>query len=97
MPETLVNGTELGSAASASMLARLTVRQSILGRTWSKARFLSGQKEHQCNLALSVSQQFRADGLVPRSDKRIVIEDWAHLQQVAEFDPPFLNLEHEPW
>jgi hypothetical protein len=35
--------------------------------------------------------------LVPRSDKRIVIEDWAYLQQVAEFDPTFLNLEHEPW
>ncbi len=79
------------------MLARLTVRQSILGRTWCTARVLSGQKEHQCNLALSVSQQFRAAGLVTWSAKRIVIEDWARLQEVAEFDPTFLNLEHEPW
>jgi hypothetical protein len=78
------------------MLAGLTVRQSILGRTWSKARVLSGQKEHQCNLALSVSQQFRADGLVTWSEKRIAIEDRAQLQEVAEFDPTFLNLDNEP-
>jgi hypothetical protein len=35
--------------------------------------------------------------LVTWSDKRIVIEDWAYLQEAAEFDPTFLNLEHEPW
>jgi Crp-like helix-turn-helix domain len=44
-----------------------------------------------------VIQQLRADGLVTWSDKRIVLEDWARLQEVAEFDPTFLNLDNEPW
>jgi CRP-like cAMP-binding protein len=43
-----------------------------------------------------VIQQLRADGLVTWSEKRIVIADWSHLQEVAEFDPTFLNLENEP-
>ena len=43
-----------------------------------------------------VIQQIRADRLVTWSEKRIVIEDWPHLQQVAEFNPTFLNLEIEP-
>jgi CRP-like cAMP-binding protein len=43
-----------------------------------------------------VIQQLRTDGLVTWSEQRIVIEDWARLQQVAEFDPTFLNLENEP-
>jgi CRP-like cAMP-binding protein len=43
-----------------------------------------------------VIQQLRTDGLVTWSEQRIVIEDWARLQQVAEFDPTFLNLEDEP-
>ena len=44
-----------------------------------------------------VVKQLRVDGLVTWSEKRIAIEDWAQLQEVAEFDPTFLNLEHEPW
>jgi hypothetical protein len=43
-----------------------------------------------------VIQQLRADGLVTWSEKRIVIEDWTRLQEVAEFDPTFLNLDNEP-
>jgi hypothetical protein len=43
-----------------------------------------------------VIQQLRADGLVTWSEKRIVIADWSQLQEVAEFDPTFLNLENEP-
>jgi CRP-like cAMP-binding protein len=43
-----------------------------------------------------VIQQLRADGLVTWSEQRIAIEDWAQLQEVAEFDPTFLNLDNEP-
>ena len=43
-----------------------------------------------------VIQQLRAGGLVTWNEKRIVIADWSHLQEVAEFDPTFLNLENEP-
>ena len=43
-----------------------------------------------------VVQQLRVDGLVTWSEKRIAIEDWAQLQEVAEFDPTFLNLDNEP-
>ena len=43
-----------------------------------------------------VIQQLRTDGLVTWSEQRIVIEDWARLQKVAEFDPTFLNLDNEP-
>lgn len=43
-----------------------------------------------------VIQQLRVHRLVTWSEKRIVIEDWPRLQQVAEFDPTFLNLENEP-
>jgi hypothetical protein len=30
------------------------------------------------------------------SEQRIVLEDWARLQEVVEFDPTFLNLDNEP-
>jgi CRP-like cAMP-binding protein len=43
-----------------------------------------------------VIQQLRTDGLVTWSEKRIVLEDWTRLQEVAEFDPTFLNLDNEP-
>jgi CRP-like cAMP-binding protein len=43
-----------------------------------------------------VIKQLRADGLVTWSEQRIVIEDWTRLQEVAEFDPTFLNLDNEP-
>jgi CRP-like cAMP-binding protein len=43
-----------------------------------------------------VIKQLRADGLVIWREQRIVIEDWVSLQEVAEFDPTFLNLENEP-
>ena len=37
-------------------------------------------------------------GLTPDtwSKQRIVLEDWARPQEVAEFDPTFLNLDNEP-
>jgi hypothetical protein len=34
--------------------------------------------------------------LVTWSEKRIVLEDWTRLQEVAEFDPTFLNLDNKP-
>jgi CRP-like cAMP-binding protein len=43
-----------------------------------------------------VIQQLRADGLVTWSEHKIVLEDWVRLQEVAEFDPTFLNLDNEP-
>jgi CRP-like cAMP-binding protein len=43
-----------------------------------------------------IIQQLRTDGLVTWREERIVLEVWARLQEVAEFDPPFLNLDNEP-
>ncbi|GEO18382.1 Crp/Fnr family transcriptional regulator [Microvirga aerophila] len=41
-------------------------------------------------------QELRANGLVAWRGDMIHIEDWPRLQQFAEFDPTFLNLENEP-
>jgi transcription initiation factor IIE alpha subunit len=43
-----------------------------------------------------IIQQLRTDGLVTWREERVQVEDWARLQEVAEFDPPFLNLDNEP-
>jgi CRP-like cAMP-binding protein len=41
-------------------------------------------------------QELRANGLVAWRGDMVGIEDWPRLQQFAEFDPTFLNLENEP-
>jgi len=41
-------------------------------------------------------QELRANGLVTWRGDMVRIEDWPRLQQSAEFDPTFLNLQNEP-
>ncbi|MFC1458462.1 Crp/Fnr family transcriptional regulator [Microvirga arabica] len=43
-----------------------------------------------------IVQQLRAEELVTWRGETVTIEDWVRLQEVAEFDPTFLNLEREP-
>jgi hypothetical protein len=92
----------LGSSSLESIRIREAVTSERVSGRASATRLLT-QAELGDVLGLStvhvnrVIKQPRVDGLVTWSEKRIAIEDWAHLQQVAEFDPTFLNLEHEPW
>jgi CRP-like cAMP-binding protein len=43
-----------------------------------------------------VLQSLRAEGLVRWQGNSLTILDWDRLQQVAEFTPTYLNLQHEP-
>ena len=43
-----------------------------------------------------IIQELRVNGLVAWRGETLTIEDWPRLQQFAEFDPTFLNLENEP-
>jgi CRP-like cAMP-binding protein len=43
-----------------------------------------------------IVQQLRAKELVTWRGETVTIEDWPRMQELAEFDPTFLNLEHEP-
>jgi CRP-like cAMP-binding protein len=43
-----------------------------------------------------VLQSLRADGLVRWQGSSLTILDWDRLQEVAEFTPTYLNLQHEP-
>jgi CRP-like cAMP-binding protein len=87
----------------AHLVCELFLRLQAVGLTQDKSFELPlTQAELGDVLGLStvhvnrVIQQLRADGVITWSEKRIVIEDWSHLQQIAEFDPTFLNLENEP-
>ena len=43
-----------------------------------------------------VLQNLRGDGLVRWQGSSLTILDWERLQQLAEFTPTYLNLQHEP-
>jgi CRP-like cAMP-binding protein len=43
-----------------------------------------------------IVKQLRAEDLVTWREETVTIKDWPRLQEVAEFDPTFLNLEREP-
>jgi CRP-like cAMP-binding protein len=43
-----------------------------------------------------VVQDLRAKGLITWRGETLVIDDWARLQELAEFDPTFLSLDVEP-
>jgi CRP-like cAMP-binding protein len=43
-----------------------------------------------------IIQELRGEGLITWRGETVTIDDWPRLQEVAEFDPTFLNLENEP-
>jgi CRP-like cAMP-binding protein len=87
----------------AHLLCELFLRLQVVGLTqYMSFELPLTQAELGDVLGLStvhvnrVIQQLRADGLVTWSEHKIVLEDWVRLQEVAEFDPTFLNLDNEP-
>jgi CRP-like cAMP-binding protein len=91
----------LGQAAH--LFCELFLRLQVVGQTDGKSfRLPITQVEMGDALGISAVhanrtiQQLRAQGLIAWRGDVVVIEDWERLQEVAEFDPAFLNLQNEP-
>jgi CRP-like cAMP-binding protein len=87
----------------AHLICELFLRLQTVGLTQDKS-FQLPLTQAELGDALGLStvhvnrtiQELRANGLVSWRGDTIIIEDWPRLQQFAEFDPAFLNLENEP-
>ncbi len=100
----LVNlGRQDARGKLAHLICELFLRLQVVGQTEGQSfRLPITQAELGDALGLSTVhinrtlQDLRGDGLLTWTRDLVVIEDWDRLQEVAQFDPAYLNLEHEP-
>ena len=85
----------------AHLLCELNVRLGVVGLSQDNSFHLPLTQNHLADmLGLSlvhvnrVVQKLRADDLVSWQDQTLTILDWPRLQEMAEFDPMYLHLEH---
>ncbi len=102
--QTLVNlGRQAALGQLAHLLCELFVRLEVVGETEDYSfRLPITQSELGDALGLSTVhvnrtlQELRSQGLLTWRGNLVVIEDWERLCEVAQFDPVYLNLEHQP-
>jgi cAMP-binding proteins - catabolite gene activator and regulatory subunit of cAMP-dependent protein kinases len=92
-------GRKSAAARAAHLICELNVRLSVVGLTRENAfDFPVTQEEFADSLGMSLVhlsrsiQDLRSMGLFDWQRNRIEIMDWSRLQQLAEFDPTYLNL-----
>ena len=96
-------GRRPANAHLAHLICELFVRLRLVGQADNDTIQLPiTQAELGDALGLStvhvnrVLQSLRAEGLVRWQGSSLTILDWDRLQEVAEFTPTYLNLQHEP-
>lgn len=96
-------GRRTAIARMAALFCELQVRLGLVGLADESGFELSiNQVELAECLGLTpvhvnrTLKQLREQGIMTFRDKRVTIDDWPGLQKVAEFDPFYLYLEHQP-